>query len=51
MSSYETRFKQYLEEHTQIPPRVMWACFNDLLIEFKKPIKLLANLLLIMKSS
>lgn len=51
MCFLETRFKQYLEESTQIPSRVIWACFSYLLRVFKKSIKLLAKLLLIMEKS
>lgn len=51
MSSLEVRVKLYLEEHAQIPSRVIWACFNNLLIVFKRTIKLLANFLLIMEKS
>lgn len=51
MSSLEVRVKLYLEEHAQIPSGVIWARFNNLLIVFKRTIKLLANFLLIMEKS
>jgi len=51
MSSLEIKVKLYLEEHAQIPSRVIWACFNNLLVVFKRTVKLLASLLLIMENS